>query len=287
MENAIAVNNNSRLNKIEGFQRVYYGNEFCQRLIPSLNALKAAYASIKKQKKNFTLLTPYVTNSGMEKIACLLDFLGRQDEHNEVVFNDWGVFSLLKKRYKKLEPVLGRLLTKQRRDPRAHDILLNCQEARRVFDKQNKRTYIMIPKEAPPSLYEHFKASVINAPVFQDFLITNGIRRVEIDSLAWKMKIKVNPEIGISVYLPYAYVSTTRLCGLVNLTYRECKKRCKDFYFSFKSPSSPADFYIKGNAVFYKTMPRNKDVSAASYPRLRYSLPKGINRIIWGHELID
>lgn len=216
----------------------------------------------------------------------MLEFLDAQDERIEVIFNDWGVFKLIREDYKNVEPVLGRLLTKQRRDPRAYDILLNRQRAKRIFDKKSNKTSIVISKKVPPSLYEHFKASVINVPIFQKFLLDNGIRRVEIDKLVWDMKIELPKEIGVSVYLPYAYVTTTRLCGLINLTYTACKKECQRFYFSFKSNSSPAPFYSRGNTVFYKSEPsKGRYLKERHINSVRCLLSKRIDRIVWEEEI--
>ena len=73
------------------------------------------------------------------------------------------------------------------------------------------------------------------------------------DNLVWDMKVEVNKRIGVSIYLSYAYVTTTRLCGLINLTYSVCGRECQKYYFSFKSSLSPLPFYIRGNTVFYKS----------------------------------
>jgi hypothetical protein len=267
------------------FDRIYYGAEFCENKIPDLNTLKRVYSSAKKFKKRFTpsensltgftLLTPYVTTFGLKRLEPLFGYLDSQNSNIEVVVNDWGVLKLIRDNYKNLQPVLGRLLTKQRRDPRAKDILLNRQKAKRVIDEKSKKTFILIPKKVPTSLYEHFKGSVINTPIFQRFLLDNGIRRVEIDNLVWDMKIELPKEIGVSIYLPYAYVTTTRLCGLINLTYSACQKECQRYYFSFKSDSSPVPFYIRGNTVFYKS----------EMPSIEYLRQKHIDRIVYELEV--
>ncbi len=275
MEKALYINNPRQLRDLNNFSRIYYGAEFCENKIPDLNKIKMVFSLVKKSHKKFTFLIPYVTNSGLSRIPPLLEYLDAQDEDVEVIFNDWGVFRLMRERFKRIKPILGRLLTKQRRDPRAYNILLNKQEAKKVFDKKTNKITIIIPKKAPVSLYKSFRASVINAPVFQDFLLANGIRRVEIDNLVWDMKIEVPKEIGVSVYLPYAYVTTTRLCGLINLTYTACKKECQRYYFSFRSSSSPVPFYIRGNTVFYKS----------EIPGEKYLKQRNINRIVWEPEV--
>jgi len=271
MEEALYINNPKQLRDLSGLSRIYYGAEFCENKIPDLNKIKRVFSLVKKSHKKFTFLIPYMTNSGLSRIPPLLEYLDAQDDDVEVIFNDWGVFKLIRERFKRIKPILGRLLTKQRRDPRAYIILLNRQKAKRVIDQKAKKTFIIIPKKVPSSLYKHFKASVINVPIFQRFLLDNGIRRVEIDNLVWDMKIKIPKEMGVSVYLPYAYVTTTRLCGLINLTYTACKKECQRYYLSFKSDLSSVPFYIRGNTVFYKS----------EIPGERYLKQRNIDRIVW------
>lgn len=271
MERALFINNLQQLNRLKNFDRIYYGSEFCQNLIPALDNLKIIFSATKRKGKKLTLLTPYVTRYGLEKLEPLFQYLNKQNSQTEIVFNEWGIFKLIKQDYRNIKPVLGRLLTKQRRDPRTYNILLNKQKPKMIFNKKTKKTFILIPKEIPPSLYEHFKGSVINVPIFQEFLLANNIKRVEIDNLAWNMKVEVNKRIGVSIHLPYAYVTTTRLCGLINLTYSTCRTECQKYYFSFKNSSSPLPFYIWGNTVFYKS----------KIPEERYLKERGIDRIVY------
>ena len=270
MEKAVYLAGPGMLGRAKNYSRVYYGTEFCQNLIPSPDELKAMYSAAGAKGKSLTLLTPYVTDRGLDKLKALFRYLDKQESRTEVVFNDWGVLKLLNEEYASLEPVLGRLLTKQRRDPRVAAALLNTQKAQKKIDGETGTTNILIPKENPPSLYEHFRGSVINAPVFRKFLQARGIRRVEIDNLAWDMKVETGKRIGVSVYLPFAYVTTTRLCGLLTMSYAACRKECRKYFLSFKSPSSPYPFFIRGNTVFYKS----------KTPTERYLKKRGIDRIV-------
>jgi hypothetical protein len=274
MEKAVHLAGPGMLRLAKDYSRVYYGTEFCQNLIPSPDELKVMLCATGAKGKKLTLLTPYVTDRGLERLRPLFKYLDKQESRTEVVFNDWGVLKLLSDEYGNLEPVLGRLLTKQRRDPRAAAALLNTQRAQKKFDAETGTTNILIPKENPASLYEHFRGSVVNAPIFREFLLARGIRRVEIDNLAWDMKVETGKRIGVSIYLPYAYVTTTRLCGLLTMSYAACRKECRKYFLSFKSPSSPYPFFIRGNTVFYKS----------KTPTQRYLRERGVDRIICNGE---
>lgn len=254
--------------------RVYFGNEFCENLIPAITKLKEIYFYATGKNKNFTFVTPFVTNSGIRKTESLLEFLNRQN-NVEVVFNDWGVFKLIKNNFNNLKPILGRLLTKQRRDPRILKILLNKQVFKEFFSEDKKKKLIIFPKKTPQSVFKYFQSSMINAKIFQNYLLSQGITRVEIDNLAWKMNVKLDKNIGVSVYLPYGYITTTRKCGLLTLTYAACKKECKKYYLQLGDKSLPVPFYSIGNTIFYKS----------SIPSDDYLEKLGVDRVVYQTRL--
>ncbi len=255
---------------INDADRIYFGNEFCENLIPGIAGLKKFYLFTKSQGKEFTFVTPFVTNLGLRKLESSLNFLNSQYK-TEVVFNDWGVFKLIKDKFKNLKPVLGRLLTKQRRDPRMLKIFFGKQEFTEILNRGNKGKTILFAKKVPPALFEHYRASVINLPIFQEYLLSQGINRVEIDNLVWNMNIKINKKIGVSIYLPYGYITTSRMCGKLTLTYAACKKECKKYFLQLEDESLPVPFYGIGNALFYKSnAPSNKYLEKLGIDRIVY-----------------
>ncbi len=270
-EKAILLNRIEEIDK--DIDRIYFGNEFCQNLIPTLNTLKKWYIFAKDEGKGFTFVTPFVTNAGLTKLKSLLAFLDYQ-KNIEVVFNEWGVFKLMKDNFRNLIPVLGRLLTKQKRDPMMLRILLGKQKAR-VMRMTDKTTRILFPKKVPHSLFEHHQASVIDVSIFQKFLFSEGINRVEIDNLVWEMKVRTNKEIGVSIYLPYGYITTTRMCGKLTLTYKACGMECKRYYLQLEDESLPVPFYCIGNTIFYKS----------EFPSEEYLKALGIDRIVYQPKL--
>lgn len=272
MERAVFVNNLNNLGKLKRFDRIYYGSEFCQNLIPVTRDLDKIFSITNK----VTLLTPYVTGYGLEKLEPLFNYLDKQEGSCEVVFNDWGVFKLIKDKYNNINPVLGRLLTKQKRDPWLREILFSKQKFSKVFfDNLTNTKVITKSKRIPKALSEYFKDTPVNAPILQGFLLKNKIRRIEIDNLAWEMKINVNKNLGVTMHWPYGYLSTTRLCGLINLTYSKCSKKCQKYFFSFKKQAGKVPIYIRGNTVFYKTR----------LPENQYLERMGINRLVYYNQV--
>ena len=264
------------INRIEdykaGYDRIYFGNEFCQNLIPSLNLLKAVYRFSVEKKKGFTFVTPFVTEAGLNKLKILLQYLNNCGPA-EIVFNDWGVFFMALGQFKNLNLVAGRLLTKQRRDPRMLKILSNKQKI--VTKTEGNKKTIIFPRQCPPELFEHYRASVVNVTHFQAFLSKNRVGRVELDNLFWEMNVKVKKGIGVSMYVPYGYITTTRMCSKLNNSYEPCGKKCKKYFIHRKHKSLPVPFYSIGNTVFYK-LPRPTD---------EYLHGLGIDRIVYQPKL--
>lgn len=269
----------------ENADRIYFGNEFCQNLIPTSDFLKKWYFFAKARDKEFTFVTPFVTNASLEKLAILLDFLNRQD-NPEVVFNDWGVFKFIKDNFKNIRPVLGRLLSKQFRDPRMFEILSGKQKAKEILSADKKTKTILLPQKIPPTLFEHYRSCAVNVAIFQDYLLSEGINRVEIDNLIWKMNVKVNPvresfsngvnkKIGVSIYLPYGYITTTRMCGKLTSTHTACAGECKKYFLRLEDKSLPVYIYGIGNTVFYET----------HMPSYEYLQSLGVDRIVFQPRL--
>lgn len=231
--------------------RVYIGTEFCENLIPTLPALREWYAKVRSLRAAFTLVTPYVTDAGLDRLKPLLSFLDKQGSA-EAVVNDWGVLTLLRDNYPHIEPVLGRLLTRQRRDPRMDQILDGSQQPVTLQAPDGGTPTVLMPKRPPRATAAHFRGSLINVPNFQKFLSGWGIRRIELDHLPWNMDVRLPPRLRASLYIPYAYMATTRMCGKISLSYAPCRKECKKYFLKLNEPHSPSPFYSIGNTVFYK-----------------------------------
>ena len=87
---------------------VRLGSEFCEHLLPQRGELEEAYELAQKAGKEFTYVTPRLSNAGIEKLADQLAFLNEKEEVS-IVVNDLGVLNALE-RYPNLHPHLGRHL---------------------------------------------------------------------------------------------------------------------------------------------------------------------------------
>ncbi|MFA7073808.1 MAG: hypothetical protein WC234_01305 [Endomicrobiaceae bacterium] len=264
MELAIEMKLYDNLIFKEKFDRLYFADAFCQNLIPKKEVLLKAVKSAQNNGVKFTLNTPYVTDKGIKQILENTELLSKHESDFEIVFNDWGVFYEIQKRFPEAKLVLGRLLTKQRTDPNARSIILNRQTA-------NLKTH-KFPKKIPESMYKHFQGSIINDSVFQKYLAKNKIKRVEIEYLMWNMDIKLNSKLKASVYYPYAHITTTRNCGLLNMTYSKCDKICKNVSIEYNDAQMDFPYTVIGNTVYYKI---NDITKIKKY--------KAVNRIVFNN----
>ena len=119
MEQTLFISNLSGLKYFqEDFTRIYFGQEFCERLLPSQDDIEKVCAFSERENVHLTLVTPYVTDKGLLKVEKLIELFADKMPGAEVVFNDWGVFQFFKEKGLDVKPVLGRLLNKQKRGPR-------------------------------------------------------------------------------------------------------------------------------------------------------------------------
>ena len=67
MEHAIYIHNLCNIKFIEKlkFDRIYFGNEFCENLIPSEREIREIMDFAESKKINLTFVTPWSTNKGI------------------------------------------------------------------------------------------------------------------------------------------------------------------------------------------------------------------------------
>lgn len=255
------------------FTRIYYGNEFCQNHIPTPGELSNVMKSI-SLNKSFTLVTPYITQSYLNKLTEALEGLCSINPQNEVVVNDWGVLYLVRKNFPSLNPVLGRLLNKSLRDPRAAKNQIN-----NISGGENS-----------------YRSSILAGPYIRKLLLNYGVKRVELDYLLQGL----DPGLGrlgcqLSLYLPYGCITTGRICffgswGLkagdkFKTSNPYCSRACKNFYLQMIDPSNPAYNNVPilqmGNAVFYEI---TGDLFKKS---LHQAKLLGISRIVYQPAIIS
>ncbi|MGO9145391.1 MAG: hypothetical protein ACLQDF_03405 [Desulfomonilia bacterium] len=238
------------------YTRIYFGNEFCERLIPSEKELGRVLDFVKDNHLEFTFLTPFVTNDGMEKLDPLRSLLDGRGVPVEVVFNDWGVLERINRESTYIHPVMGRLLNKMKRGPRLMHFLN------------------IVPNET----VDYFRTCSLEMPVFQKFLIENRVKRAELDNVLQGIDLDLSGSgISLSLYVPYAYVTTTRLClacrgedpdweekiGIV-----PCSRECRKYAFKLTHPVLPVPLISKGNTKFFRNETVPEGLESQGFDRI-------------------
>lgn len=257
------------------FSRIYFGNEFCQHLIPTASLLARVYTGARAKGLAFTLLTPYVTDEGIERLTPLFAFLAGQEERSEVVVNDWGVLRLLRREFPNLTPVLGRLLTKMLRDPLA------------------AAYYCLHPLTPKPALAA-LRRSNLPVPAYRAFLERCGIRMVEVDNVVQGIDMDFKAlGFAAALHAPYGFVATGRICLFASLNRPKaekfsvsttCSKECQRHHAECSYEGSPFEgnpFVLlhRGNTVFYA------QEEALLRPALLQAEARGIERITYQPEV--
>ena len=265
IEKAIHITNlkNLRYFKKNEYQRIYWGIEFCQNLIPSLQDAEEILGFVKKNNLKFSLVTPFVTESGLEKLRRIFSWLKKKRIQCEVIVNDWGALECLHTEFRGLfEPVFGRLLVRQQRDPAMKNVL----EKQPIFPIKGKDGKIRIIVHRPPSkrYQEGIKASYVNSNLLQKFLSKFSIKRIELNNLIQGLNLE-GIRFKKSIYSPFVNISTSRFCPMqtrYQKIYRinVCRKECQKYYEILRNKAIPKIIYKRGNTTFYKNPLNIKDI---------------------------
>jgi glycosyltransferase involved in cell wall biosynthesis len=282
MEKAIFFNKLDDFKKIKitpKYSRVYFGTEFCQKLIPARQSVEYLLNCTKKIKVAFTFVTPFVTDKGLERLRDIFLLLKKEQDLIEVVVNDWGVLRLINQEFRQLKPVLGRLMFRLKRDPRIPTLINETQKSVRFKDASGN-TVVVLPKRIPEALKEAYCKTNIDFDEVSEFLLSNRINRVEVDNLLQGLSLDLPKKISGSVYFPFGYLTVTRYCPVsVNSHGKtrigKCNRECQKYFWKMRSSCIPKILYRKGNAQFYK----NSKLSIKQWEEM------GINRLIYEFSL--
>ena len=225
----------------ERVERVYVGDEFCIHRMPDPDVLEAIERSAGRKGWPVTLLTPPVTDDGLERCCRLFRLLEHGTPGAEVVVNDWGLLCLLKDECPSLPVAAGRLLNKGFKDPR-----LAAPE--RAAD---------ISEDA----HELLNGCSFSTPSFRKKLREMDVRRVERDLLPYgEADMKSTDGLGSSVYFPFGYVSTGRVCWVASFKASAgrkfspldtCSGPCNGLLLEMEGAPSSFRLFEGGNTVFY------------------------------------
>ncbi len=257
LEKAIHITNlkNLKYFQKDEYQRIYWGVEFCQNLIPALVDTGKILRFVKENNLKFTMVTPFVTEQGLKRLKETFSWFREKKIGAEVVVNDWGVLECLHREFHgSFEIVLGRLLVRQQRDPVTKNVL----EKQPPFAIRGKdgKINIVIHKVPDQQYQDGARQSYVNSPFAQDLLAGFGVKRVELNNLLQGLNLK-GIRLKKSLYTPFVNISTGRFCPMetrCQKIYRinVCKRECQKYYGLLRKKTIPKIIYKRGNTTFYK-----------------------------------
>jgi hypothetical protein len=223
---------------------VYFGSEFCERLLPTPGELESALEETRARDLALVLLTPPLTDWGIDRLARILEvFCG--EEGGEIVCNDWGALAFVRENFPCARPILGRLMSKMLREVRiaAH----------------------LAPGKAPEGALRALMDCGYGGSDYADLLAQFGVGRLEFDIPPQGLGVHLPDGLRGSVYVPFGFVSTGRICmpGSLRLPVEKkftpqaaCGKECTRWFLRLREENrsmqgNPPFLSQRGNTVFF------------------------------------
>jgi hypothetical protein len=225
-----------------GCDSVRFGSEFCMYNMPSLDNLERAYEIVHGGGKEFTYVTPRLSNNGIEMLRKQLALLNKRGEV-DIVFNDMGALNIIGN-YQNLRPHLGRLLV---RVPARSPWIDRAMVDEGLFAWRLSKKI--------------FSSTSLNYPLTIEFFQNHyNVRDVDVD---WIPRVFPSFDFlakrgfNIHVHFHLVPVTFTRKCHTARFLgeerVEECSKPCLEKAFLLKKSS--LELFLHGNAVFNLVQP--------------------------------
>lgn len=236
----------------EEASRLYFGQEFCEHLIPTPDEIRQAFYFARQLGWKFTYVTGYLTDAGLTRTRANLDALAEEGGgEGEVVVNDWGLLSVLAREYHLFTPVLGRLLVKQTRLGVSEESGLRSVNMTAIDTGE---------EDIRANQVRGFRGLSLSNRCYQQELRRLGVSRVDLDIVPQGMDLPEKPAgFSFGFYFPWGYVSGGRNCftaGLQDPVRRHvvldkpCAKPCQSFNCSAVIRHRRDGVTHRGNTIF-------------------------------------
>lgn len=245
--------------------KVRFGPEFCEWKIPSLSALKRAYALTKDKGKSFTYVTPRLSDNGLKKIRKQLIFL-KEKGKDDIIINDLGMLNILG-RYSELTPHLGRQLVHV--PARCPWLKMSGRDALRAIVFSPRSTLeAKIRKRRVEEIYS--QTSLNYAPTIR-FFQGYGVQGVDLDWIPrcfTYFDFLAKAGLNLSVHLHLVPVTLTRKCHTARFlgekTPETCSRPCNRRAFLLKHKGLGLKLFLHGNVVFRLIQPSKREMKKLS-----------------------
>lgn len=251
------------------FDRVYFGNEICENLIPQLKSVERAYELLNSKNIDLTFVSPYVSYKGIQQLKPIFSFLNALSDI-EVVVNDYAILYLINEHFPNLKPVLGRLLNKMKRDPRYTH-----------YDYDIAEKKIKNPQKVADNQNVAASSGGLENKIFQEFLRKACIERVSMDAIPKIPEKSVIKKwnFPVDLYWPWTYITSGRNCAIAAHTQPGKLKHCTDEPCNFQCKKF--EFVFESDKTMFKTVQRGMAVWMNSTSLLESYANLGIDRLVY------
>lgn len=233
-----------------GFDRLYFGAEFCCWTFPSLVDCRRALSAAHAAGWRFTLATPILHQRFLPRLQEIFaQLLPEFTSGDEILISDWGGLVPLRQVAPEATVILGRVLSGQKRGPQILDLQLS------------------------PDELDYFRQGSWYAPEAVALLAENAIARIDLDLLLQGVA-PLPAGLAGSLHYPFAMVSSSRNCPYrVSSSAEGCPAPCGEI-FTLTRPESPLPLFQGGNTQFLRH----------AEPPIS-PLPVGIDRTVFHSQL--
>lgn len=235
------------------FEYLYFGQEFCEELIPTLKDVTEAISLSRNRNWKFVYVTGPVTENGLKRQIRILNFLNKKKEKIEVVVNDLGILNIMKN-YKNIQPILGRMLIKLKKMPRFSK-KMPSPDLDAISIKHHKKIW--------RNQLSYYRNTNLNIDLYKRHLLGFDINRCEVDMVPRGIDFNSLDGFLISLYFPWSYVAFGRNCeiGVLDNPLRKyysisknCSKPCEKYLILLKAKFDTLPIMQSGNAIFMNSI---------------------------------
>jgi len=219
---------------------IYFGNTQCEHLLSSFIEVVEAQKICKSKHYNFVLALPALSQSKLEALKEILDFLDKS--HTEIVVNDFGALELVLS-YSNLKAILGINFSKVIKNAFIDTIKIDDISESVLANQKELLSHCEFEQEAVRRFYKDLGVSRFSIENYQ----------INLDFL------RDSPKIFCDFYYPNITISSSKACDIAGLfedksryfVQENCNKYCHQISLEF-AHSQTLRLYQRYNTI-YKT----------------------------------
>lgn len=255
--------------------RIYFGHETCQDLLPSpLQAYELATRCIERNCK-ITLVTPFLRDTGLSKCRRLIDSLVSFTEEIEIVCSDWGLLNCLCND-KISQPIISRYLCGQHVDPRLDRIINPSPHAQheRLIRHVDGTLCQLKYKKPHDILAGHYRSISFDRKSVIEFFSDRGVKRCEISNAIQGIDVSGWSNLSYSLHVSDVPIALMKRCPGEDEDFRlpaPCGS-CSFENVEWQYPDLPVKVFRKDNALYYSHSSAPLNLNELPIDRLIYRI---------------